>query len=109
MLRKIIVLVVALIAPLIALWIGLELKQGCPPLGSEVPCYGPIGEYWTIFGYELRFQKANLKEALPYAAMGFVLALFPKQTRRWAIPLALVVYLWTVWRLMKFEPIYVAY
>lgn len=61
----------------------LEKHQGCPP--NDATCWGPVGEYWTLFGTELPF-------LLPHAALALLLgaallggALWTRHRHAWPI------------------------
>ncbi len=58
----------------------IELQHGCPEGGKVVTgCWGPIGDYYTVFGTELRFLTLHIMAAGILGIALFALLLFARK------------------------------
>lgn len=70
----------------------IEKHQGCPELGKsssnlELPnCWGPAGDYYTVFGTELRFLTKHILISILLGCIFFAIFFFLKRKRKIKVP-----------------------
>ncbi len=69
----------------------IEKLQGCPGPGKAGGCWGPVGEYYAVFGTELRFLTGHIIISI---IIGFILLgvlFFLKKKEKIKLPLYLLI------------------
>ncbi|MBI2548690.1 hypothetical protein HYW21_05045 [Candidatus Woesearchaeota archaeon] len=69
----------------------LERNQGCPDPATKGGCFGPSGEYYTLFRTELRFLLPHVVMATLIGLVFFGVLFLLKKTERITLPLYLII------------------
>lgn len=69
----------------------IERHQGCPGPEQRGGCFGPTGEYYTVFGTELRFLEEHMTLAIIIGLLLFGLLFFLKKKEKITLPLSLMI------------------
>ena len=54
----------------------IEYHQGCPPTGKNAGCFGPTGNFYTVFDSELRVLKNHMFVSILIGIVFFMLLFY---------------------------------
>ena len=69
----------------------IEKHQGCPGPGKAGGCWGPIGEYYTVFGTELKFLTGHIVVSVISGLILLGVLFFLKKKEKIKLPLYLII------------------
>ena len=69
----------------------VEYHQGCPIGGKASGCWGPAGNYYTLFGSELRFLTGHLVISILFGLILFGALLFLKKRKKINLPVYMII------------------